>query len=68
MNSKFQENTKDVKVFHLTFTGYYAGLPLCGCERVIDNPSIAFYHAVYAPKAVFTDERLCPDCLKVWNN
>lgn len=54
---------------HLTLDGVYAGYPLCGCnkesERAAGND---FAHAVYAPKAWFTQEgKICPECLKLWN-
>ena len=53
-------------MIHLTFTGYYAGTPLCGCER---NSEDTFLHAVYAPKAMINgeDKTVCKECLKVWN-
>ena len=61
----FKDNTKDIKVFHLTLTGYHAGQPYCGSDRA--ELGACFYHGTYAPEAVFTDSRLCPECLKIWN-
>lgn len=55
---------------HLTLTGYYAGRVICGAAR---NESDQYLHAAYAPIEKLRDEqiagfsKLCPDCLKMWD-
>lgn len=57
-----------VSRIHLTLCGSQAGRPLCDCDKGAELEAGAkFLHAVYAPKAVFQDARLCPGCLSEWN-
>lgn len=58
---------------HLTMTGYYAGLPLCGIDSPLDKAAAkergeTFVHATYAPVAVFApDSDLCAKCRAEWD-
>lgn len=58
------------KSIHLTLCGSQAGRPLCDVARTDSDEQngVKFLHAVYAPKMVFTDARLCAGCLEVWNS
>lgn len=51
------------KVYHLTLTGFNAGLPLCGCnkeeERAKGND---FWHYMYAN---LNHPQICPNCKKI---
>jgi len=52
---------------HLTFTGYYAGRPLCN----VNKPDALqrgdkFVHAIYCHD--LNDPDLCPDCKKLWES
>lgn len=49
-------------LIHLTFTGQYAGMTLCGKERKGDT----FVHAVYAPKPMMKLPEMCPTCKAIW--
>lgn len=56
-------------MIHLTFSGYYAGQPLCGCDRYErEEAGDQFIHASSFP---FGNKRLlditCQDCLDIWN-
>lgn len=57
-----------VSRIHLTLCGSQAGRPLCGCDKAKELEAGAkFMHAVYAPRAIFEDKRLCQECLSEWN-
>jgi hypothetical protein len=57
------ENNPVKELGHLTLTGYYAGMPICGADSKTDNDA----HAVYAPLALpeYRATR-CPACLKAY--
>lgn len=49
---------------HLTFTGFYAGQPICGATRVVENDHV---HSAYAPLDSKQFRRMCcVECLKVY--
>ncbi len=53
------DKTQDV--IHLSFTGFYAGVRLCGVSKA-EGPKA--WHAMYA-----TDEQLaevCAECKRIW--
>jgi hypothetical protein len=54
---------------HLTHTGYYAGVPFCGCNRQERTEAgDTFCHVPYSHvKEFFELPGLCPKCVKVWN-
>lgn len=66
-NEAFLKNTEGKTVFHLTHTGPCAGHPFCGVNRA-NEPTVQYFHGVYAPEAVWTDERLCPQCKAFWDS
>lgn len=51
-------------VLHLTFTGVYAGEPICGAQRHEGDQAV---HMIYAPldKPEFR-ATVCPNCLKAY--
>lgn len=55
-------------MFHLTLTGFYAGTPICGVNKVeaIKNGD-KFVHAVYY--GIHSQQGcapVCAECLKIW--
>jgi hypothetical protein len=54
-------------MIHLTFTGYHAGRPLCGCNKVTAKErGESFYHAEYAgPREL---REACPLCRALWED
>lgn len=57
-------------MIHLTFTGYYSGRPLCGCDRFEGNEAgDTFMHAMYAPlHNPNVKKDVCPKCLEIWES
>jgi len=56
------------KKIHLTLTGYYAGAPLCGCNKEQEmKDGNEFTHAIYFnendPNQI---ARVCKDCYRLW--
>lgn len=55
--------------YHLTYTGYYAGRPLCGCDKAVETEMGArFVHAGYHGKMNPELTWLCPDCVAIWDD
>jgi hypothetical protein len=55
-------------VFHLTLTGYYAGMPICGITRQeASEKGHTFRHAVYCSDEQIASSECCPNCRQVWN-
>ena len=53
---------------HLTFTGYYAGVPICGINKESARlRGDLFVHAVYAPLDN-KDINFCPACMLAWED
>lgn len=53
---------------HLTLTGYYAGRPLCDCDKPSElAKGVKFYHAMFAPDVILNDPLLCPTCKRLWD-
>lgn len=46
---------------HLTFSGLYAGQPLCGATRAANAPRGTYVHLVYASDAAIA-QTACADC------
>lgn len=56
--------TQESFATHLTLTGYWAGQPLCGCNRAEEAARGAtFQHAIYAN---LDNPDLCQKCVEVW--
>jgi len=54
---------EDATRLHLTFTGYAACAPLCGCDKGAEIEAGArFAHAAWAPDWLMSDDRLCHAC------
>ena len=52
---------------HLTHTGFYAGTPLCQCDReAAEDVGDRFVHATYASHEVLTGDDTCDACKDVW--
>ncbi len=50
---------------HLTLCGYYAGRPLCDCDKQAETAAGAeFIHAAYARLDRIPD--VCPRCVAIW--
>lgn len=47
--------------WHLSYTGYYAGMRLCGSESGKSS------HAVYVSDERMLDPNLCRDCKRLWD-
>lgn len=53
-------------MLHLTMTGFYAGLPLCLCDKEARKAAgDEFVHAMFWNEKRETRE-VCPECLKIW--
>ena len=60
-------NTMDQSdTIHLTFTGVYAGRPMCGINKQdAAEKGHRFSHAMYTKNLDNPD--ICPACLEFWN-
>lgn len=61
MSDSLFDVTDVPEVWHLSYTGYYAGMRLCGSNA--GNSS----HAVYVSDERMADPNLCQHCLRLWN-
>jgi hypothetical protein len=53
-------------MIHLTLTGYYAGRPLCDCNKSERQAAgDTFQHAIYCHE--LASPEMCKECLSVWN-
>jgi hypothetical protein len=53
---------------HLTLTGYYAGRPLCDCDKATRKAAgDDFIHAMYAPPHDRIPD-LCQECKRAWDD
>ena len=54
---------------HLPLTGYYAGVPLCQCDKEdAASKGDTFLHAIYAPiEKMRIEGTVCPACLAEWD-
>jgi hypothetical protein len=57
-------------VLHLTHTGYYAGVPFCGCDKETRRAEgDTFAHVPYSHlDQFFARGDICPACRKVWDD
>lgn len=55
-------------MIHITITGPYAGMPLCGCDREAEHiKGNTFAHVPYTNSAKwFACQDICPKCKEVW--
>ncbi len=66
--SELEKTLENVPIVHLTLCGVEAGRPLCDCDRTEEKSrGSLFWHAVYAPKAIFTHAKLCRGCKAEWD-
>ena len=64
--TRYNNAIKDDRPIHLTLTGYYAGVPLCGVNKfkAIERGD-DFMHVVFAPLDNL-DLYFCPECISIW--
>jgi len=64
--TEFSKSAQEWTKIHLSLTGSRAGMILCGITEL--PPTEKSFHAAFAPDECFTHPRICPDCLKLWND
>ena len=51
-------------MIHLTYSGFYAGLPICGEKR---NEKDTYQHFGTTSTIEHIISELCPDCRAIWD-